>query len=156
MALRMKVFCWSDGLHAYTVAATSRAKALAAWGFKRDLFREGLAREISGGPDHDRALASPGDTVQRDLTAAGAKVRTVKPPKRDAAASRRRRAARERLEALERDVAALDEDAEASEATLARERERLEQRANRTRGDVARRRATLRAKLKAARADLGR
>jgi len=27
-----RVFTWSDGLHAYTVAVSSKAKALAAWG----------------------------------------------------------------------------------------------------------------------------
>jgi hypothetical protein len=49
MARKLKVFSWSDGLHDYTVAATSRAKALEAWDVGRDLFKDGTAKEISEG-----------------------------------------------------------------------------------------------------------
>jgi hypothetical protein len=42
----LKVFSWSDGFHAFTVAASSRPKALAAWGMSRDIFKDGLAHEI--------------------------------------------------------------------------------------------------------------
>ena len=54
MAARLKVFTWSDGFHAFTVAASSRPKALAAWGVGQDLFKSGLARQIEQGPDHDK------------------------------------------------------------------------------------------------------
>ena len=50
MAAKLKVWRWSDGSHADTVATTSRAKALAAWGVTRDLFKDGDAREITEGP----------------------------------------------------------------------------------------------------------
>ena len=43
MAAKLKVFRYSDGFHAWTVAASSRPKALAAWGVKRDLFKDGSA-----------------------------------------------------------------------------------------------------------------
>ena len=76
---RLKVFSWSDGLHAYTVATTSRAKALAAWGFSRDLFKDGEAEEIKAGIDHDRALAQPGVTVRRGLGASAGDVESLKP-----------------------------------------------------------------------------
>ena len=67
MAPRLKVFTWSDGFHAFTVATSSRPKALEAWGSKQDLFATGLASELSDGPDYDVALKSPGDVIQRGL-----------------------------------------------------------------------------------------
>ena len=65
MAARLKVFTWSDGFHAFTVAASSRPKALEAWGSRQDLFATGLASELSGGPDYEAALAAPGEVIQR-------------------------------------------------------------------------------------------
>ena len=35
MAAKLKVFRYADGFHSWTVAASSRAKALAAWGVTR-------------------------------------------------------------------------------------------------------------------------
>ncbi|MBJ7319248.1 MAG: hypothetical protein JHC96_10650 [Brevundimonas sp.] len=69
MAPRLKVFTWSDGFHAFTVAASSRPKALEAWGAKQDLFATGLASQLSGGPDHDAALAAPGEVIWRSMSA---------------------------------------------------------------------------------------
>jgi len=65
MARAPKIFTWSDGFHRYTVAATSRAKALAAWETDRDLFKEGMAQEITEGPDINAALAAPGTVIRR-------------------------------------------------------------------------------------------
>ena len=48
MAARLKVFVTSDGLTDYIVAASSRPKALAAWGVNQDLFKAGAARETDG------------------------------------------------------------------------------------------------------------
>nr|WP_314435032.1 hypothetical protein [uncultured Brevundimonas sp.] len=48
MAPRLKVFRWSDGFHAYSVAVSSRPKALSAWGSGQDLFATGLAAETIG------------------------------------------------------------------------------------------------------------
>ncbi|WP_296818288.1 hypothetical protein [Brevundimonas sp.] len=67
MARRPKVFCWSDGLRIFTVAAPSRVKALAAWGVERDLFKLGGAREVEDGPDYEAALERPGEVLERRL-----------------------------------------------------------------------------------------
>jgi len=47
MAQRLKTFTFSDGLYDHLVAATSRPKALAAWGAHQDLFKSGLAKETN-------------------------------------------------------------------------------------------------------------
>ncbi|WP_370627357.1 hypothetical protein [Brevundimonas sp. PAMC22021] len=65
MLARLKVFTWSDGFHAFSVATTSRPKALEAWGVGQDLFKAGLAHELEAGPDHDAAMEKPGQVVQR-------------------------------------------------------------------------------------------
>ncbi len=57
---RLKVFGWSDGLRTYVVAATSRPKALQAWGVRQDLFKEGVAREVDDPDLVKAALAQPG------------------------------------------------------------------------------------------------
>lgn len=64
MARKPKVFCWSNGLKVYTVATSSRAKALEAWGSELDLFKLGSAREIKGGPDFEAAQAAPGQVLE--------------------------------------------------------------------------------------------
>jgi len=102
MAARLKVFTWSDGFHAFTVAASSRPKALAAWGVGQDLFKSGLARQIDEGPDHDAALKSPGQVIERGLSVDPGAVAPARKPKRPAAAARRR------VEALETELAELD------------------------------------------------
>ena len=61
---RLKVFTWSDGFHAFTVATSSRPKALNAWGMTQDIFKSGLAREITDGPTFDAAQALPGEVIQ--------------------------------------------------------------------------------------------
>lgn len=68
MARKPKVFTWSDGFRRYLVAATSRVKALEAWGFDRDLFREGAAQEVQDGPGYDEALAEPGAVIELDVS----------------------------------------------------------------------------------------
>lgn len=64
---RLKVFCWSDGFHAYPVAVGSRPKALEAWGVTQDLFKTGMAVELTEGADFDAALASPGQVLERKI-----------------------------------------------------------------------------------------
>jgi len=120
MARRLKVFCWSDGLTAHTIAASSRAKALAAWGFHRDLFKDGEAREVEGGPDYDAALAAPGETIRRDL---------ARPPSphtgRATRVAQRRAAQRARLEQIEASITEVTEEERAADGEIAREREAL-------------------------------
>jgi len=67
MAPRLKLFEWSDGFHTFTVAASSRPKALAAWGSNQDLFATGLAKEVDDSPDAEAAKASPGTVIERKL-----------------------------------------------------------------------------------------
>jgi hypothetical protein len=81
MARALKVFCYSDGFHAWTVAAPSRAKALAAWGVKRDLFKDGSATEVTKGGDRDAALAAPGELIERGLTVDIGKIEKTRAPK---------------------------------------------------------------------------
>ena len=154
MAARIKVFCWSDGLHAYTVATTSRAKALAAWGFHRDLFKDGEAREITSGPDYERALASPGVTIRRGLGVSAGQVEALKPETRKRQPARPRKADLERVARLEKQLAAVAEDERARASELEREEEALERKKARTTAGFAAKRRALDEKLKAARARL--
>ncbi|MFN3877248.1 MAG: hypothetical protein ACK4MH_02590 [Brevundimonas sp.] len=106
MAPRLKVFTWSDGFRAFSVATSSRPKALEAWGSKQDLFAAGLASELSGGPDYDAAVASPGEVVERGLTIDIGKISKRK-PRTSAAPSK---AKREKIAKLEAALERLDAD----------------------------------------------
>jgi len=156
MARKLKVFCYSDGFHSWTVATTSRAKALEAWGVKRDLFKDGAAREIDLGPDREAALAAPGELIERGLAVDIGEVERVKPrkakpkpekPKPDAKA-------RARVEALEAELKALDKAQAEEAAALDAEREALDRKAAALAKRQKKARDDLKAKLKAARANL--
>jgi len=101
---KLKVFTWSDGFHAFTVARTSRPGALKAWGIGADIFKSGLASEITEGPDHDAALAAPGEVIERGLSIDVGKVSRAAKPKVDKASAK----AREAVKALEAELASLD------------------------------------------------
>ena len=81
MAPRLKVFVTSDGLTDYIVAASSRPKALAAWGVRQDLFKEGQAHETEDPALVKAALAQPGEVLRRSAGAQGelARLKPVKP-----------------------------------------------------------------------------
>jgi hypothetical protein len=110
MAARLKVFTWSDGFHRYTVAASSRAKALEAWGFHRDLFKTGDAQEIDSGDDYREALAHPGVSVERGLSIDTGKIRLKTPPRAKPKAEPAGPSARdlERVSKLQAQLEALD------------------------------------------------
>lgn len=109
MAPKLKVFTWSDGFHAFTVATTSRPKALEAWGSRQDLFASELASPLTEGPDYDAALASPGQVIERGLTVDIGKVSKAERSPKSADGARKAKAkARARVEALEAKLAALD------------------------------------------------
>lgn len=114
MAPRLKVFTWSDGFHAFSVATSSRPKALEAWGSKQDLFATGLASELSGGPDYDAALASPGEVVERGLTIDIGKISKPK-PRTSAGPSKARR---QKVAKLEAALEGLDADYQTTSADL--------------------------------------
>lgn len=154
MARKLKVFCYSDGFHSWTVAASSRAKALEAWGVKRDLFKDGSAREIQIGPDREAALAAPGELIERGLSVDVGEVARTKAPKAKTKKPASDARAKARVEALEAELAALDEAQAGETAELESEREALERRATALAKRQAKARADLKAKLKAARAKL--
>lgn len=133
MARAPKVFTWSDGFHRYTVAATSRAKALAAWETDRDLFKEGVAEEAPDTPDAKAALAAPGAVIRRaegGLKAAVDKLPKPKPKTIDAAAETKRKkalvAAEAALEAAEAEQRDAEADLEQRRRALAAEAAALE------------------------------
>jgi hypothetical protein len=120
MAAKLKTFVTSDGLTEFVVAATSRPKALAAWGVHQDLFKTGQAREVDD-PDLIAAAAErPGEVLER-ATGGRAKLARLKPapkPKGPSKAQLKRRAdARAALERLEderqEEIAALEQEQDA-------------------------------------------
>lgn len=150
MAQKLKVFTWSDGFHAFTVAASSRPKALAAWGIGQDIFKSGLARQIDAGPAYEAALETPGDVIQ---TGEAVDLGEIKPAARKAAKPDKRAEARKaKIDALEADLEQLEADhaaaldaIDARMAALHAEREALEAHQNEEREGLV-------AKLKKARA----
>jgi hypothetical protein len=100
MAARLKVFVTSDGLTDYVVAATSRAKALAAWGVRQDLFKEGRAAETADAALVAAALAKPGEVLTRSKGAkALAAFKAPPPAKRSDGPTAAQRRRIEKLEA---------------------------------------------------------
>jgi len=162
MAARLKVFVTSDGLTDYVVAATSKPKALAAWGSHQDLFKTGLAHETDDAELVKAATASPGEVLRRPAGTRGeladlkpakrpkAKVGTPAPekPKEPSKAALKRVADLEKkLDQLEAEYAKAAKKIEDRRAALARELEALEE-------QYAGERGRYEAALKAARAAL--
>lgn len=104
---KLKVFSWSDGFHAFTVATTSRPKALEAWGSGQDLFATGLAKQITSGPDHDAALKAPGEVIERGEAIDLGKIAKAKAP---ASAGKSDAARRKTIERLKDQIRALDDE----------------------------------------------
>lgn len=158
---KLKVFSWSNGFHRFTVATTSRPKALAAWGLSQDIFKTGLAAEVPDSPDAPAALAAPGEVVQRgeavDVGQIGrpsrrvtTKPRVVTPPEPRGPSA----ADRERVATLARDLDALDAGHDAAMADLEARRQALETEAASLRATHRKTRAQLARRLDAARARL--
>lgn len=154
MAARLKVFRYSDGFHAWTVAAPSRAKALAAWGIKRDLFKDGAAEEVADGPDVEAALKAPGELIERGLSVDIGKVERTKAPK---AKLQKGPSAKDlaRVEALEDELARLDSAQAEVTAAMEARRQALDREAEALARRQAKARDAVKARLKAARAKLG-
>lgn len=121
MAARLKVFSWSDGFHSWTVAASSRPKALKAWKVEQDLFKTGLAHEAEAGPDREAALADPGKVIKSGLAI---DPEDIKPAKSDPRRAKRT-AAKKKVAEIRARIAALDEKLESDLAPLRDERDRL-------------------------------
>lgn len=124
MARKLKVFSWSDGLHDYTVATTSRSRALEAWDVDRDLFKDGTATEISEGAGHDAALAAPDTVITR--TAGGLDAALKALPKARRGPSKAEAARAEKSAALRSELEAVEDQAEASELAFAERRAALD------------------------------
>ena len=125
MTRKLKVFSWSDGLHDYTVATTSRAKALEAWDVGRDLFKDGTAREIAEGAGHDAAISAPETVITRAAGGLDAALKAL-PAKARRGPSRAEMARAEKRAALQDELKALEAEAEASARTFAERRNALD------------------------------
>ena len=153
MAARLKVFVTSDGLTDYVVAASSRAKALAAWGVRQDVFKEGQAHETDDPALLKAALARPGEVLRKPAGARAtlAKLKPAKPAK-PAGPTKAQLKKVSDLEAKLADLDAAHEralaDIDARRAALDRQRQALDDR-------HTAQRSKLRASLQAAKADLG-
>ncbi len=150
MAARLKVFVTSDGLTDFVVAATSRSKALAAWGVRQDVFKAGLAHETDDPALVAAATAQPGEVLRRPAGTRGelAKLRAARPPAKPRSPSK---AALKKVADLERRLAELDAAQDAARAKLAQEREALERRSEAQARDYAAERDKLEGALTAAR-----
>jgi hypothetical protein len=156
MPPRLKVFVTSDGLTDYVVATSSRPKALAAWGVRQDLFKEGQARETDDAALVAEATARPGEVLRRPAGTRGELAR-LKPARAPAKAKPKApsKAALKKVADLEQRLAALDAEHDAAKAGLERERADLERRAEVLEADHAARRQKLETALSAARQALG-
>jgi len=179
MAPRLKVFLTSDGLTDYVVATTSKAKALAAWGIRQDIFKEGLARETDDPELVAAATAQPGEVLRRQaagraelakLKAAPRKpakskaepkpakppppaLETFKPPPKPKGPSK---AALKKVADLESRLAKANAEYEQAKFGFARERAELERREKALDADHAAHRQKLEDALSAARRALER
>lgn len=152
MAPRLKLFEWSDGFHTFTVAASSRPKALGAWGSGQDLFATGLAKEIDDSPDGEAAKASPGTVIERKLDvklpAAVPKKNQTKKAQKPSAADRKRfqeaQLALDDLDTMHGQAAQrLDEELHALKARRAEERQAYEEQREKLLDRVVKARARL-------------
>jgi hypothetical protein len=150
MARTLKVFFWSDGLHDYTVAATSRAKALEAWDVGRDLFKDGTAKEVSEGPNHDAAVAAPETVITTPAGGLGAALKAL-PAKARRKPSKAETARAEKLAGLKAELEVVEDEAEASELTFAERRSALDAEEAAAAEGFQARRAALEKAIKAAR-----
>jgi hypothetical protein len=153
MAARLKVFVTSDGLTDYIVATSSRPKALAAWGMRQDVFKEGAAHETDDPALVKAATARPGEVLRRPAGSRGelAKLKPAKASKPKGPT----KAQLKKVADLEARLAALDAEHDKARVAIESKRAALEQKlqAIETRRDA--RREKLEAALSEARSVLG-
>lgn len=146
---RLKTFITSDGLTDYVVAATSRPKALAAWGVRQDLFKEGRAHEVDDVALRAAAEKAPGVVLERAAGGRETLSRMKAPPAKGR--TRPGAAARRKIEDLERDLERLEDELAESLAGIDADIAALEARRASTEDAVRERRARLERRLAAAR-----
>ena len=154
MAPRLKVFVTSDGLTDYVVAASSKPKALAAWGSHQDLFKTGLAHETDDRALVKAATAQPGEVLRRPAGGTGALAK-LKTPKAAAKPAGPSKAALKKVADLEAALDRLDATQAAALAKLEAERAAVDEKIARLQADQAAERERAEARLKAARQALG-
>ena len=125
MARKLKVFCWSDGLHDYTVAASSRAVPSLNRSRPTSHASSALAREIVEGRARDAALDAPETVVTTPAGGLGAALKAL-PAKARRKPSKAETARAEKLAALKADLEAVEDEAEASELACAERRSALD------------------------------
>ena len=152
MAARLKVFVTSDGLTDYVVAVSSRAKALAAWGVRQDVFKEGAAHETDDPALVKAARAQPGEVLRKPAGTRG-KLAKLKPAKRPKPKGPTKAQVR-KVADLEARLAELDAAQDRAVAAMERAQAELDNRRQALDERHARRRAALEASLKAARSAL--
>jgi hypothetical protein len=128
MAARLKVFVTSDGLTDYVVAASSKPKALAAWGSHQDLFKTGLARETDDPGLVKAASERPGEVLRRPAGTRDELAGLKAPKPRPAKPAGPSKAALRKLAGLEKRLADLDAAYAAAAAKLEKQRAALEAR----------------------------
>jgi hypothetical protein len=149
MAPRLKVFVTSDGLTDYVVAASSKAKALAAWGVRQDVFKEGAAHETDDPALVKAALAQPGEVLRR---AAGTREKLAKlKPARAAKPAGPSKARLRKVAALEKQLADLDAGHDKAAAAMERAKADLDRQEEALHARHETQRAKLDAALSAAR-----
>ena len=149
MAPRLKVFVTSDGLTDYVVAVSSKSKALAAWGVRQDVFKEGAAYQTDDPELVKAASAKPGEVLRRP---AGTRDTLAKLKPAKAAKPRGpSKAQLKKVATLEKQLADFDADHDRDAAALDRARADLDRREEALHARHEARRAKLEAALKAAR-----
>jgi len=149
MAPRLKVFVTTDGLTDYVVAVSSKAKALAAWGVRQDVFKEGAAHETDDPALMKAAVAQPGQVLRRP---AGTREKLAKlKPAKAARPAGPSKAALRRLADLEAKLAALDAGHDQAAAALDHARADLDAREEALHARHEARRAKLEEAISAAR-----
>lgn len=151
MAPRLKVFVTSDGLTDFVVAASSRAKALAAWGSHQDLFKTGLAHETDDPALVKGATARPGEVLRRPAGAPGALAAMRSVRKAAAKPAGLSRAALRKVAELEAQLSKLRADEAVAQAAIEKRRAALDREAEALTSRFAGRRAALEARLSKAR-----
>jgi hypothetical protein len=153
MAPRLKVFVTSDGLTDYVVATSSKAKALAAWGIRQDVFKEGAAHETDEPALVKAAQAQPGEVLRRP---AGTRETLAKlKPAKAAKPAGPTKAQLKKVATLEKQLADLDAGHERAAEALERRRADLDREEEALHARHEAQRAKLEASLHDARRAIG-
>ena len=145
---KLKVFCATSGFHDSIVAAPSKPAALKAWGAKTDLFSMGAARLVTDPKVAKKALERPGEVIRLKRSGGGEEVaapRMKATPKRPPSRSKLKAAetkladltARQgkQLEALDRELKALEKKRDQLAARHAKDRAAAEDKVEKVRDD---------------------